>query len=47
MHKVGSEWECVEYERDGGGAYDVLAQGSLCQSCHMQAQANDFVFTGG
>jgi hypothetical protein len=23
----------------------VLAKGSLCSSCHMQARANDWVFT--
>jgi len=47
MRKVDGEWEYVEYERDPGGTYGVLAQGSLCQSCHMQVEASDFVFTGG
>lgn len=45
MHKVDGAWDYVEYERDESGTYGVLAQGSLCQSCHMQAEANDFVFT--
>lgn len=44
MRKVAGRWRWVEYERSGG-RYDVLAQGSLCTGCHMQAQANDWVFT--
>ena len=28
-----------------GVRYGVLAQGQLCVSCHMQARANDWVFT--
>ncbi len=46
MHKVSDEWEYVEYTLDGG-SYGVLAEGSLCQSCHMQAAADDYVFTKG
>jgi hypothetical protein len=46
MRKVNGRWRFIEYERSGPTArYTVLAQGQLCQSCHMQARANDFVFT--
>ena len=34
----------VEYDLQGA-RYGVLAKGSLCTSCHMQARANDWVFT--
>jgi len=34
----------VEYTL-AGGRYEVLARGSLCTACHMQARANDWVFT--
>lgn len=44
MRKVRGRWRWVEYERDGR-RYGVLARGSLCTSCHMQARANDWVFT--
>ncbi len=46
MRKVGGTWKWVEYERTGN-RYGVLARGSLCSSCHMQARANDWVFTKG
>jgi hypothetical protein len=46
MHKVGGEWEYVEYTLEGD-TYGVLAEGSLCQSCHMQAADDDYVFTQG
>ena len=46
MRKVQGRWQWVEYTR-GGGRYDVLARGSLCTQCHMQARANDWVFTKG
>jgi hypothetical protein len=46
MRKAQGRWQWVEYELDGG-RYDVLARGSLCTSCHMQARANDWVFTKG
>ena len=39
-------WQMVEWERRSTGArFGVLAQGSICTSCHVQAKANDFVFT--
>jgi Cytochrome P460 len=44
MRKVSGRWRYVEYTLSGR-RYTVLAQGQLCQSCHMQARANDYVFT--
>jgi hypothetical protein len=44
MRKVRGTWQWVEYELSGS-RYGVLARGSLCSSCHMQARANDWVFT--
>lgn len=44
MRKVSGRWRYVEYQLSGS-RYTVLAQGQLCQSCHMQARANDYVFT--
>lgn len=46
MRKVAGKWRWVEYQLSGP-SYGVLAQGSLCSSCHMQAKANDWVFTKG
>jgi len=46
MRKVNGRWQYVEYTRSGPKArYTILAQGRLCQSCHVQARANDYVFT--
>ena len=44
MRKARGTWQWVEYELTGG-RYGVLARGALCSSCHMQARANDWVFT--
>ncbi|HEY1315747.1 MAG TPA: cytochrome P460 family protein [Gaiella sp.] len=44
MRKVLGRWRWVEYTRESG-RYEVLARGSLCTSCHVQARANDWVFT--
>ncbi len=44
MRKLRGKWRYVEYELSGG-RYGVLAQGALCQSCHSQARASDYVFT--
>jgi hypothetical protein len=44
MRKVNGRWRYVEY-RLSGSRYAVLAQGRLCQNCHAQARANDYVFT--
>jgi len=44
MRKANGRWRYVEYVLSGS-SYTVLAQGQLCQSCHAQARANDYVFT--
>lgn len=44
MRKVRGSWQWVEYDLSGQ-RYGVLARGQLCSSCHMQARANDWVFT--
>jgi hypothetical protein len=46
MRKVSGKWQWVEYRRSGA-TYGVLAKGALCSGCHMQAKANDWVFTKG
>ena len=46
MRKARGRWRWVEYQLEGG-RYGVLDSGSLCTSCHMQARANDWVFTKG
>ena len=46
MRKTNGRWRYVEYERASASArFTVLAEGQLCQSCHQQARANDYVFT--
>ena len=46
MRKVNGRWRYVEYERPSRSArFTVLARGQLCQSCHQQARADDYVFT--
>jgi hypothetical protein len=48
MRKVNGRWRFVEYTREGASArFVVLAQGSLCLSCHVRAKAGDYVFTKG
>ena len=44
MRKVAGRWRFVEYQLSGA-RYTVLGQGQLCTSCHVQAKANDYVFT--
>jgi hypothetical protein len=44
MRKVRGRWQWVEYARERR-RYEVLARGSLCTSCHVQARASDWVFT--
>lgn len=44
MRKVSGRWRWVEYERSGS-RYAAFAQGQICVTCHMQARANDWVFT--
>ncbi|MFO7572069.1 MAG: cytochrome P460 family protein [Gaiellaceae bacterium] len=46
MRKVRGKWQYIEWERSSPQErYRLLAQGQLCQGCHMQARANDYVFT--
>ncbi|CAN5229548.1 hypothetical protein BH20ACT13_BH20ACT13_19760 [soil metagenome] len=46
MRKANGRWRFIEYERSSASArYSLLAQGSLCQSCHVMAKSNDLVFT--
>lgn len=48
MRKLDGRWRYVEYERPTATSrYAVLAQGALCQGCHLQARARDYVFTRG
>jgi hypothetical protein len=48
MRKLRGRWQFVEWQRSSPTArFTILAQGQLCQSCHMRARANDFVFTRG
>jgi hypothetical protein len=48
MRKLRGRWQYVEWQRSSPAArFRILAQGQLCQSCHMQARANDYVFTRG
>jgi hypothetical protein len=44
MRKVDGTWRFAEYGLSSG-RYSVIGQGSFCQSCHMRARANDYVFT--
>ena len=44
MRKAAGKWRYVEFGLSGS-RYSVIGQGSFCQSCHMQARANDYVFT--
>ena len=44
MRKLNGRWRYVEYGLSGT-RYGILAQGQLCQNCHMAARANDYVFT--
>jgi Cytochrome P460 len=44
MRKVRGVWRWVEYERRGK-RYTPFAKGQVCTSCHVQAKANDWVFT--
>jgi len=46
MRKANGRWRYVEYTRSSKSErYTILAQGQLCQSCHQQARATDYVFT--
>ena len=40
-----NDWEFVEYARDQpGDAFSILASGSVCSSCHMNAAGTDYVW---
>lgn len=41
MRKLNRDRKFVEYALSGA-RHTVLAQGPLCQSCHMQAKAGDY-----
>ncbi len=46
MRKANGRWRFIEYERSNATErYSLLAQGSLCTSCHVMAKSNDYVFT--
>jgi hypothetical protein len=46
MRKVRGRWQYVEWQRSSPTArYRLLGQGQFCQDCHVQARANDYVFT--
>jgi len=42
--KTAGRWRYVEYGLSGS-RYSAIGQGSLCQTGHAQARANDYVFT--
>jgi Cytochrome P460 len=44
MRKVAGRWRWVEYEL-AGSSYNAFASGQICTGCHVQAKANDWVFT--
>jgi hypothetical protein len=46
MRKLAGKWRWVEYELDGSN-YNAFASGQICTGCHVQAKANDWVFTRG
>ena len=45
MRKLAGRWRWVEYELSGS-RYNAFASGQICTGCHVQAKANDWVFTG-
>ena len=45
MRKTNGAWRYVEYELSGSRYRDLGFSQQLCQGCHMQARANDYVFT--
>ena len=45
MRKTNGRWRYVEYELSCTRYRDLGFSQQLCQGCHMQARANDFVFT--
>jgi hypothetical protein len=45
MIKRNGKWRYDEYELSGSRYRNLGFAQSLCQGCHMQARANDYVFT--
>jgi hypothetical protein len=45
MRKTNGKWRYVEYELAGARYRGLGYAQQLCQGCHMQARANDYVFT--
>ena len=44
MRKSAKGWEYEEFVNKSG-SYSLLAKGASCSGCHLQAKANDFLFT--
>lgn len=44
MRKLAGRWRWVEYALSGS-RYTAFASGQVCTGCHVQAKANDWVFT--
>jgi hypothetical protein len=47
MRKTNGRWRYDEYQLSGSSYRRLGFSQQLCQDCHMQARANDFVFTKG
>ena len=45
MRKRDGKWRYDEYELSGSTYRNLRFSQSLCQACHQQARANDYVFT--
>ena len=45
MRKRDGKWRYDEYELSGSTYRNLGFSQSLCQGCHQQARANDYVFT--
>jgi hypothetical protein len=44
--KANNGWQMIEYTRSSSRSrFTVLAQGSICYSCHVGAKRTDYVFT--
>lgn len=45
MRKANGRWRYDEYQLSGSRYRNLGFSQQTCQGCHMQAQANDYVFT--
>ena len=45
MRKRNGKWRYDEYELSGSSYRNLGFSQGLCQGCHQQARANDYVFT--